>query len=848
MKGLQPIRSLAAQLAGLGLLAAAAAVADSPGSAAVDTTGEHMARWLQHPQRVARVIRADVPPVIDGVLDDEAWLGAPVHAGFIQRDPDEGKPATERTEFKVVYDDEALYIAGMCYDSQPHRITARLARRDEWRERDIFEVSLDPHHDHLTGAFFFVGPSGWMGDGISYNDGGGDWTWDGVWEARTKIRDDGWSVEMKIPYHDLRFGAKESYTWGFNVVRRISRRQERVYWTLVPRGVNGWISRFGHLEGIERIRPPRRLELFPFALGRSISSPGIDGERDRRDLHSALGVDMRYGLTSNISVNATVTPDFGQVEADPAVLNLSVFETFLQERRPFFQEGISIFQTPGPNIAGIEGPTRLFHSRRIGRQPSRFGLPAGAEEIDRPGSTTILGAVKVSGKTTGRTAFGVLNAVTAREQALIEERLADARTGLADTVRSRYEVEPLTNYFAGRVQQDVLTNSTLGAQLTAMNGEGFDPAYVGAGDVHMKWWDNAYRVYSRLAVSRAGQADERDTGWEGTLHLSKPYGSFGGQAYVDARSPRFDANDLGYMSRNDRLQAGARLFYNILDPNRFARRSVFRLDVWHHWNFDGDELSRGIDYYMRHHLHSYWGFSTYLGREFDAADDVNTRGGPVMVRPGRVSASLRVWSDDRKPVSGWLGTNVVYGQGGDNVRKWIGVLVEARPVSVVEIQVNPNYHNQKNHAQWIRNVDDDGDGEDDRFVFAELESRVFEIVVRGTYAFTPRLSLQLYLSPFATTGDYGAVKELARPRSYEFLPYGVEDNRDFQRRALRFNLVLRWEYRPGSTLFFVWQQNRDRDFDDARDPDFKPLSSVVRSFTDGGDNIALVKFNRRFGL
>ena len=364
---------------------------------------------------------------------------------------------------------------------------------------------------------------------------------------------------MEIPYHVLRFGEKPVYTWGINAYRYISRHVEWTHWSFKPRGVNGWPSRFGHLEGIEGIRPKRSLEIFPFSLGRMILTRGEDDGGNETDLFGTAGIDVRYGLSSNISLNGTVNPDFGQVEADPAVLNLGVFETFFDERRPFFVEGNQIFESPRPGIVGIDRPTRLYRSRRIGRQPSRLDLPDDSDEVGRPDNTTILGAVKISGKTQRRTAFGVLSAVTGSEYARIDQRVTDPLTALVDTVRRRHKVEPMTNYFVGRVRQDLLTNSTVGAQLTAVNGEGFDPAYVGAGDVHVKWWDNAYRVYSRLAISRAGQNDDRGSGWEGLFYFSKFSGSFGGQGYVDARSPGFDANDLGFMRQ-------ARAFAKVLGP------------------------------------------------------------------------------------------------------------------------------------------------------------------------------------------------------------------------------------------------------------------------------------------
>ncbi len=836
---------LTAVLAAALLLAGAAAVGADEQPSPADTSDARMEGWMAHPQRTARALRTETPPRLDGVLDEEIWLRAPVHEGFTQSDPDQGEPASLRTTFQVAYDDDALYIGGVCYDD-PDSVTARLARRDEWRERDFFEVSLDPHHDHQTGVWFTVGPSGWLSDGILFNDEDYDDGWDSVAEVATSRRADGWSLELKIPYHVLRFGEKETYTWGINVFRKVSRRAEWTAWSFTPRGVTGYASRFGHLEGIEGIRPQRSLEVLPFALGRGTLSQGADGDDD---LFSSAGVDLRYGLSSNISLNATVNPDFGQVEGDPAVLNLGVFETFLRERRPFFLEGIQIFETPGPFIVSINKPSTLFHSRRIGRAPSRFDLPDDSDEVERPENTTILGAAKISGKTAGRTAFGLLNAVTGRERALVEQRLTVAETGLVDTVRRRVEVEPLTNYFIGRVQQDLLTSSTAGAQLTAVNGAGFEPAYVGAGDVHLRWGDNAYRLYSRFAASLAGQEEERDSGWEGALYFQKSGGAFGGQAYMDANSPGFEANDLGYMRRNDRIQAGVHVYHDRLDPWWLARRSGFNLNAWTHWNFDGERIWRGVNFNTWNNLHNYWGFWMGVSRNLAAVDDLVTRGGPPMVSPASTWVGMNVWADDRKPVSGRLWWNVRWSRGGDNLGTWVGFNLELRPMSRLSLEVGPGYGYNRNFAQWVENADDDGDGEDDRFLFGELDSRVLEVGLRGDWAFTPALSLQLYLQPFVTTGDYGAIKELARPRSYEFRPWdGLEENPDFHRRSLRSNLVLRWEYRPGSTLFAVWQQSRDRDFDGVRDPRFRPTGDLTRAFADDGDSIFLIKLNRWLGL
>ena len=800
-----------------------------------------------HPKRVMTAVRINpTTPVVDGVLDDEVWEHAPTSTGFTQVDPDEGEPATEKTTVQVVYDDEAIYFGIMCYDSEPDKIIARLARRDQWVETDQVRVNLDPHHDHQTGFVFSISPSGWIGDGRLYNDGNQDHTWDGVWVAKATVHNQGWSAEYRIPYHVLRFSEKGEYTWGLQIVRRIPRKKEQVRWVFKTRKEAGWVSKFGHLEGIKGIKPPRHLELLPFTLARSSFVPKNDAHPDGRELISTLGLDLRYGLSSNISLNAAINPDFGQVEADPAVLNLGVFETFFEERRPFFIEGRSIFRYPGPGIVGIQGPATLFHSRRIGKQPGRFSIPENSEAVDRPDGTTILGAVKLSGKTASKTAVGILNAVTGNEYATIEP---DSDTGTGDLEnRSTFKIEPLTNYLVGRIQQDVHTNSTIGALLTAVNGQGFDPAYVGSMDAELKWKENAYRVFTRLSGSRSTVDDDRQKGYEAVAYFSKFAGGFGGQVYMDARSPGFDANALGFMNRNDRIQLGGHIYAQIHDPWLLARESGFNVNVWQHWNFDGTVLRKGVNFNTWHDLKNYWWYNFGFNRQFEVMDDLATRGGPLMVKPAGIQYWVGLGTDDRKPVSVGVFVEGSREDGGQSHEEHYSAWIEVRPASNVQLELNPRYSRRRNFAQWIENVDDTGNGEDDHFVFGELQSRVFDLTTRATISFTPVISLQFHLQNFATTGDYGQIKELAQPESYDFIPFsGLDENPDFSRRSLKSNLVFRWEYRPGSTLFVVWSQSHSES-PDVADPAFKPWRSVRSSFTDEGDNIFLAKINYWIGL
>ena len=739
----------------------------------------------------------------------------------------------------------ALYIGIMCYDD-PDKIVSRLGRRDQEVETDRVLLNLDPRHDHQTGWTFSVAPSGWITDSILYDDDQKDTTWDGIWKVVAKIHARGWSVEYKIPYHVLRFSEKAEYTWGINVERHIVRKEERDQWVLEPRGESGWVSRLGHLKGIKGIKPPKHLEVFPFAVSRSTVKS--EDDVDDLDWFASTGLDLRYSLTSNLSLNATFNPDFSQVEVDPAVLNLSVFETFFEERRPFFIEGDTIFRAPRPNIVGIGGPSQLFYSRRIGKQPGQFEIPDNSTEVHRPDATTIVGAVKLSGKTKRRTAFGIVEAVTANEYATVKQTIIDPVTGKARTEQWEHRIEPLTNFFVGRIQQDIKTNSSVGATLTAVNREGTIPTYVASIDSTLKWKENAYRIFTRLASSRTGTFNNRKDGYEAVGYFSKFSGWFGGQAYFDVSSPEFEVNDLGFMDRADRIRLGGHIFARIQNPWALARQSEFNINAWSRWNYKGLGLRRGLNFNTWHELKNYWWFVIGISREFRAFDDLETRGGPVMMHPAQLWYLGRIGTDRRKSISFSFDTRGKRDDGGSSWRQDFSIRARVSPIPNIEFEIGPSYKIENDFAQWIENLDDDRNGEDDHYIFGELQSQVLDFTARVTAAFTPTLTLQLYLQPFVAVGDYSNFKELARAESYNFIPFPeLDGNPDFSRRSLRSNLVLRWEYQPGSTLFLVWSQSRSESFD-INNPEFEPFGNLGDSFTGTGEHIFLGKLNYWLGI
>lgn len=754
------------------------------------------------------------PPEIDGILNDEVWKNTFVYEDFIQRDPVEGILPTEKTSFRIAYDEEAIYFGIECYDSEPNKIVSRLSRRDSWIEADWVSVSIDSHYDHQTGFWFSTYAEGSIMDGTYSNDSWRDNTWNGVWEVKTRIHDKGWTAEYKIPYHVLRFSPKEEYVWGMNVERYICRKKERDQWTLIRKDKPGLVSQFGILNGISNIHPPMHLEFIPYTMGRTI----LD---DEKNYFGGIGTDIRHGITSGISFNATINPDFGQVEEDPSRLNLTAFEDFFPERRPFFVEGASIFQNFDYSI---------FHSRRIGKKPGYFALPEGIEEIKRPDSTTILFAGKLTGKTENKTSFGILNAVTAPEYAKVKGN------------KKQYLIEPLTNYFVSRLEKDIFDGtSKVGFFATAVNRKDADSAYTGALDCSLKFFKNKYQFTGTLAGSKKA---EQKNGYISHLEFDKLGGWFNAEIGASAISPDLDINDIGFIRRGNLIRSWSRLMAyrnNQLGPfQQFDMESQGSLV----WNYDGIRIRNGFDISSWGEFRNYWEFHLHYGKDFASMNDDDVfRGGVIIKKPSSYFIHGSIRTDDRKAICFNVRPEFVSLDDGLSYRRGLNLGMEIRPSSNIWFLIQPSYSHGFSYAQWIGNFDN-------RYIYGELDSKTLDLTTRASIYFTSNLSLEFYIQPFIAIGDFENVKELVRPQSYEFRSYMINENYDFHSRSLKGNTVLRWEFRPGSTLFIVWTQSRRFSPDIMTEEylDFRPLDYLKDSFSDNGYNLFLIKLSYWIGV
>lgn len=730
-------------------------------------------------------------PVIDGSLGDEAWTLAETAGDFLQRDPDNGMPMTEATRVQVAYDDRFLYVAVICEDGDASRIAAGLGRRDEFPASDYIGVELDPRHDHLTGYLIETNPSGVQRDYSMSDDDRFELDYNAVWEVRTRIGERGWTAEFRVPFSQLRFTASPGpgQVWGLNARRQVRRKSELGTWVAKPRGEHGEVSLFGHLVFDAPIAAPRRIEITPYALSRA--DRPADGTASTAS--ASAGADVRIGLGQGATLSATVNPDFGQVEQDPAVLNLSVFETFFPEKRAFFLEDSKTFI---PSF----GLFQLFHSRRIG-----------ADE------TTILGAAKVTGKS-GAWTYGGLSALTDHN------RISD---------------KPMTSFNVVRLQRDVLNgSSTIGAIATGVARERPDDAFAGGMDFTLRFDDKRNVWNGHWVGSRAPGAGGLKTSGGGTTNFSVSHKYWSIYTHFDHFGRDFRINDVGFLrARVNRNELDASGNLEQPDPWKMFRNMRLNVGTGSQWTVDGLPIGRYSNASWNVQFRNYWELNGGTGVNRTVFDDLDTRGGPPIVRPGNRFFYFNVSSDSRRSwqlnFGGDRNANKVGGYG-----ESVHADVSAQPLKRLQTSAAVRYERGREIAQWIENSDANGDGVTDH-VYGTLRRNVVDVTLRGTFAFSPDLTLQAYLQPFVAAGDYQNTRSLARPRSYEFEPVALAANPDFNNKSVHGNVVLRWEYLRGSTLFVVWNLSQT---DSARPGEFRALRDIRSAFGAGADHTFLVKF------
>lgn len=813
-----------------------------------------------------KATRAVHPPVIDGRDDDEVWKIAPPITQFQEFDPDEGKPARFPTMAKVAYDDHNFYVFIRAFDPEPQKIMKYLARRDVRPPTDQLKIVIDSYHDRRTGYEFAVSPGGVKRDYSIYNDANEDETWDGVWDVATTLDSLGWTAEFRIPLSQLRYANAPVHTFGFAVWRDIERFKERVSWPLYHRQQPGFASQLGEVTGIEGISSPRRLEATPYVVTKNISVPAPAGfDHDQR---FTAGADFKYGVTSNLTLDGTVNPDFGQVEADPSVLNLSAFETFFQEKRPFFIEGANLLSFEvNCNVVNCSGEG-LYYSRRIGRSPQ---LADG--DPNAPPGTTILGATKLTGRSPSGLSIGVLDAVTQHEVGSV------GRT-----------VEPATNYAVVRATQDFRNGETgIGFIFTGVNralGDAVRDSLRSSADVvgvnlrHR--FLHLYQLQAAVTGSRVAgspramittqmeaahyyqrpdgplRVDSAATSLSGSTEQVK-FGKVAGFIMFETSyqriTPGYEINDLGFLNRADWQDQSTWASFNWQNPNAVFNRLFWNFNEWNDWTIAGLPLEHAVNTNAHTELRNHWwlhagGTVGQIGSTF--CDRNCVRGGPAL----RVDPYIAPWAgiqgDPRGVIVPNLFVNYWRGDGGRSANLNLQPEADFRIANRWTGSVGVNFTRNKSDNQWFGNFPDTALANVTHYTIAHLEQRTMSLLLRVNYTASPTLTLQIYASPFVSKGVYSNVRELNDPRARNyadrFRPYGdttaLQTNPGFDVKFFNSNTVLRWEYQPGSTLYLVWTQGRD-DFDGIMGTrsfsgDFRQL------FRAPANNTFLLKFSHWF--
>jgi len=780
----------------------------------------------------ATALRADANIVIDGRDADAAWQSAPPITGFQEWRPTEGKPARFKTEAKISYDASNLYVFVRAFDPHPDSIKKLLERRDTFTSSDMIWIFVDSYHDKRTGYEFGVNAAGVKMDQAIYDDGNEDGAWDAVWDVATRVDSLGWTAEFRIPLSQMRYSREREHTFGIMIDRGVYRYNERYIWPLLRQSKPGFVSQFGSLHGMDDRESPRKLELMPYVVTKSASTIVNNAFAQKANL--AVGGDLKYRVASNVTLDATINPDFGQVESDPSVLNLSAYESFFDERRPFFVAGRGLFRAD-VNCSAVNcwGET-LYYSRRIGRTPQLGGI-YGDTVPQQP--TTILGAAKLIGRFPKGTTVGVLDAVTQHEMSP------------GDTT-----YEPGTNFAVVRASQDLRGgNSGVGAMLTAVNRRMdlftspylASSAYVGSLDFRHKFFKNNYEVSGALDKSTVNGSeavianlqnnsvhqyqrpdadlplDSTRTSLGGDAEEFR-FGKVGGQHLLfesaySRRSPGFEVNDLGYLRRADQQSWSTWAGFFDRQARYFYTRFQWNNNWWQWWSTEGLPLEAAYNTNVHINFKNNWGWHMggTLGQLGKTYDDRTARGGPAVRQDVYTSPWLSINGDDRKAIVPYFSANYFESSAKRNWSVNLSPELDFKAMGRFSAVLAMNWSHNVSDNQWYGNFTDNADLL--HYTFAHLDQQTTALTARFNYTFTPNLSLQTYAQPFISKGTYSNVRQLsANPRAdnYDdrYAPYNdasvTSDPGGFNFKAFASNVVMRWEYNPGSTVFLVWNQGR----------------------------------------
>ena len=798
-----------------------------------------------------RAVRISRAPIIDGLLYAREWEAAVPISDFTQYDPREGSPPTEITEVLVLYDENALYFGFHLEDSEPDRIVAHLTRRDRSVESDRITIQIDSYHDHQTAFVFVLYASGVQRDGLLLQDGVRfDEQWDAVWESAVRITEAGWSAEIRIPFSALRFSRQSSQEWGFNFRRYISRKRETDEWVMIPRreaAYAGYISKSGHLVGIENVDFPKNMRFLAYVLSQSqdLNIPPGTGEQE---FEGNFGLDFNADLGRDFTFSLSANPDFGQVEVDKAVLNLTAFETFFPEKRPFFLEGTQIFEFGN----AFDGDRHLlFYSRRIGRRPSgSYSIPLGGRVIDAPPRfSTLLAAAKLAGRTKRGWSVGALSALTDEEHATVAD---------SSGRRSKQVVEPMASYNVVRIKKDFWQNSSIGLMATGLSSDHRLPAFSGGVDWILRFGGNTYGVDGYAAgVRTTNGLDLRQEGASWRLLVGK----IAGEHWLYQTAYRFatreyDVNDIGFIRRASEHGGYVQALYKQDIPSHPLLRYRIRVAMDNFWNTDGNKIAQAAEMNPYFEFRNFWSLNLSYQFDWSVFDDFETRGNGLYRRQAfhTVHATLR--TDFRKPIAFVVSALAIQGDK-DLRQREISVTGKIRPTSWMELEPQASFVFSRDDEAWVIPSDDGENNFVDPLVsptpisiFGDRDTDEYDFSLRGTVTFTKHVSLQLFLQVFLARGHYDIFRRLIDPSTFveyddEYRNSPFYGNPDFNSKTVNANVVLRWEYSPGSTLFLVWTHERFGD-----DGDFYTSfgTDLRGAFRQPMDNLFLLKVSYWWSL